>query len=279
MRDDQDKIEEAADWVRNASALLITAGAGIGVDSGLPDFRGSQGFWRAYPALGAAGFSFQDIASPQVFKVRPKLAWGFYGHRLALYRRTHPHAGFEILRRWANAMPEGHRVFTSNVDGQFQRAGFAPEKVHECHGSIHVLQCLEPCCDLVWSADDLIPEVDDANCLLLNEAPRCPYCGGLARPNILMFDDYSWLEPPTAESRSRLDEWTGLRSDILVIEVGAGTDIPTARRFGERHAAYFIRINARQAGVRGGNRNVGLEGTALETLAAIEQAIGRQSKA
>ena len=63
----------------------------------------------------------------------PELAWGFYGHRQALYRATVPHAGFGVLVRWSATRPT--RVFTSNVDGQFQRAGLSD--VLECHGSIH----------------------------------------------------------------------------------------------------------------------------------------------
>jgi hypothetical protein len=54
---------------------------------------------------------------------RPSRAWGFYGHRLNLYRKTVPHAGFDILRKWGEKMPLGYRVFTSNVDGQFQKEG------------------------------------------------------------------------------------------------------------------------------------------------------------
>ena len=61
---------------------------------------------------------FEELADPVHFVDDPTLAWGFYGHRLDLYRRTVPHDGFRVLREW------GARVFTSNVDGQFQRAGF-----------------------------------------------------------------------------------------------------------------------------------------------------------
>ena len=46
-----------------ADGLLITAGAGMGVDSGLPDFRGTEGFWRAYPALAQAHIRFESIAA------------------------------------------------------------------------------------------------------------------------------------------------------------------------------------------------------------------------
>ena len=47
-------LQQAAAWLRAADGLLITAGAGMGIDSGLPDFRGPGGFWAAYPALGRA---------------------------------------------------------------------------------------------------------------------------------------------------------------------------------------------------------------------------------
>lgn len=55
-----DAIKRAAEAIANADTLLITAGAGIGVDSGLPDFRGSEGFWRAYSALARFGLRFED---------------------------------------------------------------------------------------------------------------------------------------------------------------------------------------------------------------------------
>jgi NAD-dependent SIR2 family protein deacetylase len=49
-------MKQAVEWLRDADGLLVTAGAGMGVDSGLPDFRGNEGLWRAYPALAAAQF-------------------------------------------------------------------------------------------------------------------------------------------------------------------------------------------------------------------------------
>src|SRR5579871_3047174 len=91
------RLRQAAEAVAAAEALLIGAGAGMGVDSGLPDFRGDQGFWRAYPPYAKLRLSFMDLASPEWFARDPQLAWGFYGHRLNLYRATQPHAGFQIL--------------------------------------------------------------------------------------------------------------------------------------------------------------------------------------
>ena len=159
-----DAIAHAADLIHEADALVIAAGAGMGVDSGLPDFRGNDGFWQAYPALAEARLGFAEVATPHTFATDPRLAWGFYGHRLALYRATRPHAGFALLQRWAQAMPQGAFVFTSNVDGQLQKAGFAADRVHECHGSIHALQCLQPCCDEISPAAALVPDVDERAC-------------------------------------------------------------------------------------------------------------------
>lgn len=110
------KTEAATLLIYNADALLITAGAGMGVDSGLPDFRGAIGFWEAYPALGRANIRFEDIACPQAFIEHPEVAWGFYGHRLNLYRATPPSSSFQFLLDMAETMPYGAFVFTSNVD-------------------------------------------------------------------------------------------------------------------------------------------------------------------
>src|SRR5437763_454928 len=93
---DDATIRRAALAVSSADALLFTAGAGMGVDSGLPDFRGDRGFWKAYPAFERLGLSFVDQANPQWFLDDPTLAWGFYGHRLTLYRATEPHPGFSL---------------------------------------------------------------------------------------------------------------------------------------------------------------------------------------
>ena len=262
-------VQRAAGLIAEADGLIVAAGAGMGVDSGLPDFRGNEGFWRAYPALGRSRMDFTSIASPAAFRDDPALAWGFYGHRLALYRSTTPHAGFALLRAWGLAMPHGCHVFTSNVDGQFQRAGFG--SVYECHGSIHHLQCMDGCEDSIWDAASFMPEVDAEACRLLNEAPACPHCGGLARPNILMFGDGEWLERRSAQQAARLQAWLQRVQRPLVIELGAGTAIPSVRHFSQSVVAQggrLVRINPREPQVAD-RRDVGLAAGALHGLQAI----------
>ncbi|WP_334054288.1 SIR2 family NAD-dependent protein deacylase [Burkholderia cepacia] len=242
----------------------------MGVDSGLPDFRGRAGFWRAYPALQHHGLSFEDMANLARFAESPKLAWGFYGHRLKLYRETIPHEGFAILRRWADRMPRGAFVFTSNVDGQFQKAGFAENRIHECHGSIHTLQCLDGCTNDTWPAGEFHPLVNEGTSQLESPMPRCPRCGALARPNILMFADWKWVDVPYEKQRERLATWISTVSKLVVVELGAGRTLPTVRRFSERFSAErLIRINLREWNTSP-SHGVGVEGAAALTLKLLD---------
>ncbi len=262
-------IARAAEWIRDADALLITAGAGMGVDSGLPDFRGNEGLWRAYPALGALQRGFQSMANPDAFRDDPVLAWGFYGHRLARYREVEPHGGFAVLKRWAARMPHGAFVYTSNVDGQFQKAGFSERFVAECHGSIHHFQCATPCCVDIWPATGFDPAVDEQACRMIGQLPRCTRCGVLARPNILMFWDHAWLEERTERQIRRLQMWLSQVKRLAVVEIGAGTALPTIRRFSERHGPRVVRINSREPQIDPAT-GLGVMGGALETLLTID---------
>lgn len=244
-----ENIKLAADALNKAEAILINAGAGIGVDSGLPDFRGNQGFWKAYPPIAKLGISFTDMANPQWFTSNPKLAWGFYGHRLNLYRKTEPHIGFKLLLDLVKSKSDRYFVFTSNVDGQFQKAGFDENKIAECHGSIHHLQCHSNCSDDIWSADDLMIEVDEQVLLAKEPLPKCRNCGRIARPNILMFNDWGWLDKRTSIQEFRLDKWLNsiVNKKIVILEFGAGHAVPTVRYKSESVAAsrnaILIRIN------------------------------------
>ena len=235
-------------------AILIGAGAGMGVDSGLPDFRGNDGFWKAYPPLKKLGIEFSEMADPQWFTEDPKLAWGFYGHRLNLYQKTKPHSGFNILLNKFKEEKIPMFVFTSNVDGHFQKTGFEENQIMECHGSLMHFQCIEECGQPIWpiSPDLLIP-INPDNLLAKEPLPSCPQCGSLARPNILMFSDFAWNSTRTYAQRQRFEKWIEKfkNKNLLIIELGAGTNIPTVRLTCEEvyqsAGNHFIRVNPRES--------------------------------
>lgn len=259
----------AARAVDEAEALVFTAGAGMGVDSGLPDFRGPEGFWKAYPAFRDLGLRFEQLANPEWFFEDPALAWGFYGHRLNLYRRTVPHEGFATLLGWAAEKPYGAFVFTSNVDGQFQKAGFPESRIVECHGSILHLQCLRGCGEPIRSAAGVEVEVDEPTCRARKPFPTCPGCRGLARPNILMFGDMGWDDARTDAQHATLETWLdAAKGPLVLLELGAGTDVPTVRMFSEQAARgprrTFVRVNPREPQL-----GYGFAGPAPDSLEAL----------
>lgn len=271
-------LDRAADAIRAAEAILIGAGAGMGVDSGLPDFRGDHGFWKAYPPYARLGFRFTQMANPRWFQSDPELAWGFYGHRMMLYRETDPHEGFAILQRWASKMPHGGFVYTSNVDGHFQRAGVLQDRVYEVHGTIGAMQCLGECGAGIFPADAHSVTVEHDTMRAVPPLPHCPKCGGLARPNILMFGDWGWDSTHAEDQHRRFRSWLGTigGAPLVIIECGAGTAVPTVRLTCEEVAGQFgatlIRINPREPETPSGQ--VSLPMGAFDALWAIDERIG-----
>ena len=260
-----EEIKKAAKAINEAKFLLVTAGAGMGVDSGLPDFRGNEGFWKAYPIAKKLGLNFQALANPRWFDINPKLAWTFYGHRLNMYRNTSPHEGFNILLN----LPHNKFVFTSNVDGQFQKAGFSELKVVEIHGSIHYLQCSGPCSESIWENKENI-EIDEEKFEAKN-FPLCKNCKNIARPNILMFSDLRFVEKRVNLQLTRFEYWLSqINEKLVIIEIGAGKAVPTVRNLSQRVRRSFdstlIRINPLESD----GADIEIKKGALEALREIK---------
>ncbi|MDO3387955.1 Sir2 family NAD-dependent protein deacetylase [Gilvimarinus sp. SDUM040013] len=255
-------LSQAASLIHSADSLVICAGAGMGVDSGLPDFRGNSGFWKAYPRLAAQGVRFAEIANPSAFLEHPELAWEFYAHRINLYRSAQPHLGFGILKRWCDEKPGGGFVYTSNVDGHFQKAGFADSRVLECHGSLAYLQCTEPCGNHLWPMPDAIDP---------KQPPLCPKCDELARPNVLMFNDWGAIHERAEQKHEAFERWSAIVSNPIVIELGAGVNIPSVRRFAATLEVPIVRINPQDHRIS--RPHAGLAFGALKGLTALQEVL------
>lgn len=242
----------------------------MGVDSGLPDFRGVEGFWKAYPPFRKLGISFSQAANPEWFHREPRRAWGFYGHRYNLYNQTVPHDGFGILLSWCQSMQKDFFVFTSNVDGHFQKAGFPEDRIVECHGSLNHWQCNAACTEWIGTMSDYSLSIDEKTFLADPPLPTCSRCGELVRPNVLMFGDYQWDGGRTRQQYERFQKWIAqqVSRQMAVIEIGAGKAVPTVRIESESHKGRLVRINPRDPDVPTGGISIALG--ALEGLSRID---------
>ena len=190
-------LEDLATHLRRASRLTVLTGAGISAASGVPTFRGAEGLWRQYRP--------EDLATPAAFHRDPILVWEWYAWRRALVGKCRPNPGHDVLARWSRE--RRCTVVTQNVDDLHHQAG--TEGVIRLHGSLWELRCAglpvpgrtrrrTGVCDDEWR-DDRVPFAETP--------PRCPQCGGLARPAIVWFGEAlrdSDLRAATAATRCDL---------------------------------------------------------------------------
>jgi len=238
--------EEIAKLIKNADAVAIFAGAGMGVDSGLEQYRDKDGLWTKSIELNDREVNYYDLMTPVAFKEESDLAWGLIGSLIEKYDRIKPHAGFSILRELL--MHKEYFIVTSNIDEHFQKAGFDPLRVFEFHGSIHNTQCLYNVECGVWRTPyiNVMPDCVRAS----PPYPMCPVCNSYSRPNIYLFEDGLFSPEISADQQFRYMEWREyINSDchnIVALEIGAGETLPTIRRYAERFADEehpLIRIN------------------------------------
>jgi NAD-dependent SIR2 family protein deacetylase/DNA-binding SARP family transcriptional activator len=276
--DVEDAERRAAEEIRSATALVITAGTGMGVDSGLPDYRDAPSFASAYPAYRELGLQFEDLAEPSWFTKDPALAWGFYGSRLEAVRSAPLHDGFATLAKWARSAADGAFVVTTSVDGLFHRAGFEEGRTVQCYGSLDWLQCTRSCGVGLFSSARTRVSVDAATLRAREPFPPCPSCGALARPNILMFGDFDWDTSRLAEQEDRFRAWLetvakrrGRR--VVIVECGDSVSLSptrlTAVKLMAALDARLVRLNRLDAGVPEGGIGITLElAEAFRRLAA-----------
>ncbi|ECF7008286.1 NAD-dependent deacetylase, partial [Salmonella enterica subsp. enterica] len=125
----------------------------------------------------------------------------------------------------------------------------------------------------IWSAEKFEPVVDEEYCQLTNDFPTCPHCGGMARPNILMFGDWHWQSQMQDEKEQKLMAWLKQVKNLAIIELGAGTAVPSVRSFGEQLVKYpmnesvsLLRVNLREPHVPDKSNCFGLSMGALAAL-------------
>jgi NAD-dependent deacetylase len=159
-------VEQAREWIRGASRLVVLTGAGISAESGIPTFRGPGGLWKQRRP--------EQLATPEAFARDPKLVWEWYDWRRCRIAGAAPNPGHAALAELERRKPS-FTLATQNVDGLHDRAG--SRRVLKLHGDIWMVRCLA--CGR---------ERRDERAPLDEIPPRCE-CGGLLRPGVVWFGE------------------------------------------------------------------------------------------
>ncbi|MBM4060636.1 MAG: RNA polymerase subunit sigma [Planctomycetes bacterium] len=202
--------------------VVVLTGAGISAASGIPTFRGPEGYWR----IGSVNYRPEHLATRSAFERMPESVWAWYLYRRGVCLAAVPNAAHRALVELERARGERFVLVTQNVDGLHLRAGNTPARTLQVHGNLHFARCFGACGGPLplpaelgagWPRDR---ELDPATAAAL----RCARCGGWLRPHVLWFDEcYD-------EANYRFDSALGSLGGaalLLVVGTAGATNLPS----------------------------------------------------
>jgi NAD-dependent deacetylase len=229
-------------WNGEGSILALT-GAGISAESGVPTFRGEEGYWR----IGSRNYFPEELATREAFTRMPDEIWGWYLYRRSVCRAASPNAGHLALAELERGLVErgeGDRflLITQNVDGLHLRAGNTPARTYQIHGNLDYMRPLEDADTSIFAIPREIGEVwakgraigPEQRALL-----KCPHDGSLARPHVLWFDESYDEERFRFRSTLAAVEQAGL---VIVVGTSGATNLPSmiVHRTAERRVPLLV---------------------------------------
>jgi NAD-dependent deacetylase len=251
--------------------VIALTGAGVSAESGIPTFRGKEGYWT----VGARDYHPQELATQAAFQAMPWEVWAWYLYRRSVCRHAQPNAGHHALARLATQLPDRFALVTQNVDGLHRRAGSPDAQTFPIHGDISLMRCAAGCVLDRWPIPDAVPDLakgdavaDPVRALLV-----CPRCGGMARPHVLWFDE-SYDEP-----RFYLDtvrRLAGGAALVVIAGTSAQTNLPwQVVQLAARAGATLVDVNleANPFGDLAAGSGGVIRGPAADALTAIAGAL------
>lgn len=237
-----DPLQDAAHAIAAANAVIAVTGAGISVESGIPDFRSPGGIWDTYPP--------DEYATVDAFMANPDRVWNMWYDLGAMLGDVVPNAGHRALR---TLQERGHLqvIITQNIDNLHQEAGCT--EVIEYHGNARHMRCLS--CDRVAPLD---------MAQRTPQAPRCA-CAGLMKPDVVLFGD---LIPDTAV---RAADDAAAQADVVLIVGTSATVYPAAQIpiTAKRNGAFVIECNLEATDFTPMLTDAFIQGPAGTTLPAL----------
>jgi len=164
-----------ADLIRRRQPCVVLTGAGVSTESGIPDFRSPTGLW--------AQFDPMEYASIDVFRRDPRNVWTFYKPRLAMLDEAEPNQAHRALAE-LERLGFVHALITQNIDRLHERAG--SKEVVEVHGSIGTSSC--PGCGERYPLERVLELLEQ------EDAPVCPACGEILKPDVVFFGELLPME-------------------------------------------------------------------------------------
>lgn len=167
--------------------VTVLTGAGISAESGIPTFRGQDGYWTK----GSKVYQPEELVTWRVFQQDPYNMWLWYLARRRDCAKAQPNPGHYAIAELEKMLGDHFCLVTQNIDGLHLRAGNSLQRTYQIHGTFASMRCSKECCTKVYSIPDELMEIDEKNPLTKQQQNLlvCPSCGAVTRPHILLFDE------------------------------------------------------------------------------------------
>lgn len=231
---------ERVQGLQERGDLVVLTGAGISAESGIPTFRGKEGYWT----VGSREYQPQEMATYAMFQKDPESVWSWYLYRRGICRAAQPNPAHRAVVRLEKLFGERFRLITQNVDGLHLHAGNSLKRTYQIHGNIDYARCAADCGRELWPLDSGLglekgrgePLTDTERRLL-----RCTVCGGWLRPHVLWFDEN--YDEPHFRFHSSLAA-AAKAAALLVVGTSGATNLPVLiGRTAAEAGALLIDIN------------------------------------
>ena len=171
----------------SSGRITVLTGAGISAESGIPTFRGPEGYWT----IGAQEYHPQQMATLEMFKQKPDEVWKWYLYRMGVCAKAEPNAGHLALVEIEKLFKNRFTLITQNVDNLHIRAGNRLQNTYQIHGNIFFMRCAAECTVTVYPIPAEVAFKKKGEDLTENDRRMlvCPDCGKRTRPHVLWFDE------------------------------------------------------------------------------------------
>jgi NAD-dependent deacetylase len=201
--------------------IVFLTGAGISAESGVPTFRGPEGYWR----VGSRNYQPTELATAEAFARMPEELWRWYLYRRGACHAAEPNEAHLALAAAERRLGDRFLLVTQNVDGLHARAESSAARTYQIHGNIDFCRCTTGCAPVVRPLPKALP-VEWPRERTLADAERTALhcaCGAWLRPHVLWFDE-SYDEPLFRyESARRAAETAAV---LIVVGTSGATSLP-----------------------------------------------------
>lgn len=214
-----DQLKLCKEKNRKVSFLV---GAGISAESGIPTFRGKDGYWVS----GSKNYQAQEIGTFRMFQLASQEVWKWFLYRKSITEFAKPNTSHFILKKMEDLLQDNFALISQNVDSLHKKAGNSEKRTYLIHGDFDYVRCGDECSKEIYPFPKEI-NLKNRNKDLITEKEweylRCPKCNEDLRPHVLWFDEYYNEKYFKKDTVLRISKETGI---LFVIGTSGATNLP-----------------------------------------------------